>query len=252
MSEGQPEGQPHRPYDTRFREALQAAVMACQGREEGAEIRFLCPAHDDHHPSARYNPEKGVWCCDVCGTGGGALDLARRLGIEPPERQSSGLTVEKLAKAKGLPAEFLHELGVTDGWAGYASNRKSCVDISYVNAYGEVKAVRKRLRLDGEPRFKWRRGDKPLPYGLWRLREARAHGYLIIVEGESDCWTLWHAGIPALGIPGAATWREGWVAYLEGIGRVLVWREPGQGGDTFTAKVVASLPDAAIIEAVPA
>ena len=61
MTRGQPEGQPRRPYDTRFLDALQAAVMARQGRKEGAEIRFLCPAHDDHHPSARYNPEKGVW-----------------------------------------------------------------------------------------------------------------------------------------------------------------------------------------------
>jgi hypothetical protein len=27
-------------------------------------------------------------------------------------------------------------------------------------------------------------------------------------QGESDCHTLWFHGVPALGIPGAANWRE--------------------------------------------
>jgi hypothetical protein len=31
---------------------------------------------------------------------------------------------------------------------------------------------------------------------------------VVLVEGESDCHTLWFHGIPALGIPGAANWRE--------------------------------------------
>jgi hypothetical protein len=30
-----------------------------------------------------------------------------------------------------------------------------------------------------------------VPYGLERLAEARSAGYLVLVEGESDCWTLW-------------------------------------------------------------
>ena len=44
-----------------------------------------------------------------------------------------------------------------------------------------------------------------MAYGEGRLGEAVAAGYLILVEGESDCWTLWHAGFPALGLPGAKT-----------------------------------------------
>ena len=45
---------------------LEAAIWSRAGRQEGAEVQFLCPAHDDHHPSARWNPEKGAWYCDVC------------------------------------------------------------------------------------------------------------------------------------------------------------------------------------------
>ena len=30
----------------------------------------------------------------------------------------------------------------------------------------------------------------------------------MLVEGESDCHTLWHHRIPAVGLPGAGNWRE--------------------------------------------
>jgi hypothetical protein len=39
-------------------------------------------ARGDEHPSARWNPDKAVWVCDVSGRGGGAVDLARRLAID--------------------------------------------------------------------------------------------------------------------------------------------------------------------------
>ena len=65
----------------------------------------------------------------------------------------------------------------------------------------------------------WRKGSKTCLYGLWRLEEL--HGcavvgggdtplapQVVLVEGESDSHTLWHHGIPALGLPGAGNWRE--------------------------------------------
>src|SRR5579859_4691454 len=60
---------------------VEVAIKQQDGRREGAEIRFLCPAHNDDHPSARWNPKKKTWYCDVCGTGGGCVDLAKRLGV---------------------------------------------------------------------------------------------------------------------------------------------------------------------------
>jgi len=63
---------------------VQAAVEDREGRLKSGEWYVLCPAHGDHNPSARWNPGKAVWHCDVCGTGGGALDLARRLGLGRP------------------------------------------------------------------------------------------------------------------------------------------------------------------------
>ena len=66
-----------------------------------------------------------------------------------------------------------------------------------------------------------------------RLAEAQSAGMVVLVEGESDCHTLWFHGIPALGIPGAANWREDRDAcHLEGIETIYVVIEPDRGGDT--------------------
>ena len=67
---------------TYFFEELESAVMNRKGKKEGGEIKFLCPEHDDHNPSATYNPEKRVWHCYTCGAGGGCKSLAKSLGIE--------------------------------------------------------------------------------------------------------------------------------------------------------------------------
>ena len=47
------------------------------GEKRGREVAFLCPLHDDHNPSLRVNPEKGVWYCDPCGVGGDVVRLAQ-------------------------------------------------------------------------------------------------------------------------------------------------------------------------------
>jgi hypothetical protein len=60
------------------------------------------------------------------------------------------------------------------------------------------------------------------------------------VEGESDCHTLWLHDIPALGLPGASSWKETWATYLEGFETVYVVIEPDQGGETVKRWLSAS------------
>lgn len=72
------------------------------------------------------------------------------------------------------------------------------------------------------------------------LAEAREAGYAVLVEGESDCHTLWHHEIPALGIPGANNWRNEWAGHLEGIERIYIVVEPDQGGAALREKLTAS------------
>lgn len=227
---------------------IETAIEGRQPARAGSEIRFLCPVHDDHDPSARWNPKKRTWFCDACGIGGGYLDLAQRLGIAVPER--SGLTLVELAAAKRLSEAFLRSLGVTDGTIGIA--RTPCVDIPYLNLEGDVVAVRKRLRLSGDNRFVWRRGDHPAPYGLAVLKEAREEkNFVLIVEGESDQWVCRKAGVPAVGIPGASVMKQEWGSHFGGIANVFVWHEPDTGGVTFVEKAADAVPNVRVITAPP-
>jgi hypothetical protein len=47
------------------------------GVRRGRETHFICPLHDDHDPSLRVDPERGLWYCDPCAVGGDAVRLAR-------------------------------------------------------------------------------------------------------------------------------------------------------------------------------
>lgn len=61
---------------------IEAAIQTREPRQMGEETQFLCPSHDDHNPSARWNANKQVWYCDACGEGGGVFDLANKLGVK--------------------------------------------------------------------------------------------------------------------------------------------------------------------------
>ena len=64
-----------------FKSQVEDAVMARGGKKRGAEIRFRCVSHDDEHPSADYNPQKGVWICRACRESGNYWHLGLLLGV---------------------------------------------------------------------------------------------------------------------------------------------------------------------------
>jgi hypothetical protein len=68
--------------DPRLVTAVETEIAERSPVAQGTEIVFLCPSHKDRNPSARWNTEKKVWYCDVCGHGGGVIDLARKLGVK--------------------------------------------------------------------------------------------------------------------------------------------------------------------------
>ena len=237
---------------------IEAVIQTREPRQLGEETQFLCPSHNDHNPSARWNIDKQVWHCDACGEGGGAKHLALALGIEilqngrgEGDRTSSesgarshesGLTLQQYADAKKLPISFLQDVGVSE-IPNYAGG--PAVKIIYDVPDGDTDVVRFRTALDGESRFKWRKGSKPIPYGLnpRRISEARQAGYLVIVEGESDAQTCWFHDVPAIGIPGASQYKSllnRYGLYLAGVERLIVLVEPDSGGETVLKQVGAT------------
>ena len=154
------------------------------------------------------------------------------VGVAPLQPDQEGLracTLEAYAEAKGLPVDFLRSLGLSD--AKYVDT--PAVRMPYVDRDGHEQAVRFRISIDGEDKFRWKQRSKLCLYGLTRLRKARELGYVVLVEGESCAQTLWYHDIPALGIPGANNWKDDRDApELEGIGTVYVVVEPDKGGQT--------------------
>ena len=219
----------------------------------------VCPFHDDHHPSLRFT-ETG-FICMVCGRKGPLRELARERGIEVEmtrserhrQRNNGGLTLEKLAAAKGLPLEFLrHELS----WHDVEYRGRPAVAIPCFNTGGNVLREQLRIRLGKgakkDNRFVWDDGSSVWPLGLDSLKSARQAGYLLIVEGATDYAACVLARIPVLGVPGSNTWHKEWAGFIRDIARIVVWREPGQGGATLIELVAGSLPDSTEVAVVVA
>jgi hypothetical protein len=147
----------------------------------------------------------------------------------------AGLTLAQYAKAKRLEPAWLRKQGLSDG----KFNGKPAVRIPYRDPDGTECAARFRLSMVGD-RFRWQTGDRPCPYGLWRLKQMRSANYIVLAEGESDPHTLWSHGFPALGLPGANSWREPWAAHLAGISKIYVIVEPDRGGEAVLKRVAKS------------
>jgi hypothetical protein len=138
----------------------------------------------------------------------------------------STLTVKRLAEAKRLPESFLRDLGIHDTAAGVA--------IPYLDEEGNLLFERTRLSLDAGQRFSQPDGVPLAPYGLERLKAARERGQpLILLEGESDSWTLWHTDFAALGLPGASTAGKLEPEHLLGFTQLFAVQEPGKSGAAF-------------------
>jgi hypothetical protein len=206
-----------------------------------------CPGHEDAHPSLSITEGTDGRVLLHCHAGCRPEQIAEAVALTMADlftareeggpqgfgirlvhsnSQSHGLTVNAYAAAKQLPVEFLTALGLSD-----CHVPGPAVRIPYRTEGDQVGAVQFRSAMDGRDRFRWKNGSKPIPYGLWRLDEARAAGYVVLVEGASDAQTLWYHDIPALGIPGATTWRSEWETYLHGIATVYVVLEPDKGGE---------------------
>jgi hypothetical protein len=219
----------------------------------GKNFVGLCCFHSEKTPSLTIFPNLRFRCFG-CGKKGSAFDfLMAKEGLDFLEakkrleamagvslngagstagngnhsRSKHRITVKELAKDKKLPAEFLRSLGLKDTAEG--------VDIPYHLPGGSL-APRHQIRygLKANGGSCWDDNEGPVvAYGLDRLAEAREAGFLCLVEGTSDCWTLWHHKFPALGIPGASMTSKLEASHVAGISKLYIIREPDGGGASF-------------------
>ena len=151
----------------------------------------------------------------------------------------TGITLATLAEHKGLPEQFLQSIGVSDN-----PEKPGEVLVHYDQANNELaKMHRIRTALTATEADGWTRQQigPIVPYGLGRLSDVEKQGYLVLVNGESDCWTLWHHGFPALGIPGAKMITSLEAEHLASVPKIYVVKEANKAGGVFVAAVAKRL-----------
>lgn len=217
-----------------------------------------CPAHDDENPSLTLTlAEDGKLLVHCHSHDCKFPAIAEALGLEQGDFFPSGTkatgdtgtsdsfegcTLEQLAEAKGFRVSYLKDLGLYE-LPNY--NGVKAVAIPYRGADGDDPPVRFRVGMSGD-RFRWRKGSRPTLYGLDRLRDVRDAGWVLLVEGESDCWTAWLHGLPVLGVPGKAVWKPEWNPLFTGLD-VFLWQEPD--AEDFAERVGGQLPGLRVVAA---
>jgi len=219
-------------------------------KRTGSGYSALCPAHDDHEQSLSVSEGKDGRVLLKCHRGCKTENIVAAIGLTMadlfPRKSNSkkpdneGITLAELAADKGLPIDLLQSVGVIPAiWHGIHG-----VKITYRLMNG-TPAPRQRFRytLKAKKGSKWIEGKgSPVPYGLWMLQKMRAKSdALVLVEGESDSWTLWYHGIPALGIPGADMGGKLQLEHIELFSKIYIYQEPDEGGTIFTEKLIVHL-----------
>jgi len=151
-------------------------------KRQGDGYIALCPAHDDHNPSLSINEKDGKVLLH-CFAGCEYTDILKAVGVErkrtkqsrskkeKPKKQAegkeTGLTLKVYAEAKALSTDHLESHGLED----CKHAKRNAVRFPYFDVDGNLVATRYRLSMDGQPRFVWKTGDKPVLYGLWKIKE---------------------------------------------------------------------------------
>lgn len=209
-------------------------------------IVSLCPFHQDKKPSFSVNLKNGNYKCFACGEEGNYITfrakmmntstedaykkILEELHIEPEKEVPKKYSLQDYSNEKKLPMDYLKQSWKLDDF-------RDGIKLPYFDLAGNTKATRYR-KINKQ--FTWAKGSKVCIYGLEKMDQIRKQGFVVLVEGESDTQTLFFHSVPVLGIPGASTFQEQWVAVLKGL-KVFIHHEGDAGADTFIKKVCSAL-----------
>lgn len=150
---------------------------------------------------------------------------------------------------RGIPLSTPFGLGyVKEPLPGHEMFR-GCLAIPYMRwsqwRGWSVASIRFR-RLDGSnPKYLTVAGDRARLYNTHAL--TRPSKDISITEGEIDAITAELAGLPAVGVPGAQTWKHYFCELFLGYRHVNILADGDEAGLSFAKQVAKSLPNARII-----
>jgi len=227
--------------------SIDLALMAREGRRlPNGEIRHRCTKPELHHngdarPSARWNPAKGVFLCDVCGDRGGWKEMMSRLGKDQSPVSHQARREEKRAARIVTTYDYVRP----DDSMIFQVVRMS------------DKSFRQR-RPDPEKPDNWiwdMSGIERIPYRLPELITALPSAPVFVTEGEKDVDNLIGLGAVATTNPGGAgKWRAEYSEYLKDRS-VVILADQDATGRRHAGQVAASVSRVAasvkVIESYP-
>lgn len=262
-----------------FYEHIGVAFGQHTGGDEAAVTCFTNPlAHKnaDRIRSCSINMLSGVWKCHGCGDQGNAYMAAVALGRSEGDARklakSYGLFAEterssSTGKKPRLPTEpqlkkwrrrmfespaVIARLGDLKAWSPWAIRRLGLgwdgerVVFPIRNSKLKIQGVARYLP-GGAPKMLalpgTRRGLFPAPEVCDRRRP------LFVVEGEPDAVSMWSAGVRAVAVPGAQSWRADWARRLWGRELIVICDCDGPGRQL--ADTIGELPNARVVDLEP-
>jgi len=184
-----------------------------------ADVR--CPFHDDHNPSMALDLTTGHFMCFACDAKGDVIDFyqlyhklehkgealaaleklwpgsgergasAEVMKGDPPcetpaKRPARPLRVAPLRRMRGQAPTSRLPPGARPH--RHRARERPTLRIPVHGRARDRGRGPYRLSLkksaDGDQRFRWKKGAKVLPYGLWRLKDTPANAHITLVEGE--------------------------------------------------------------------
>jgi len=178
-----------------------------------------CPCHNDKTPSLSIKEIDGKILLK-CFAGCEYKDLAKALNISYSNNKEPFNALSYISEKKNIPTSYLESLDIV-----------SCGnELIIPYRYGNQKYARSRIRNCKNKSFRWENEKSEIvPYGIWKEQKD----YCIIVEGESDCWTLWSCGFNAIGIPGSTMYKKLSLEHIKQFNALYIYEENDNAGIKF-------------------
>lgn len=112
-----------------------------------------------------------------------------------------------------------------------------------------VVSVRFRRLDGGKPKYMTQPGDRPRLYNTTDL--LKQSPIIAITEGEIDAMTAHVCGIPAVGVPGATSWKPHFREPFLGYRDVFILADGDEAGMQFATSIAGQLPNAKVVPCPP-
>ena len=167
---------------------------------------------------ASYDWERGLGTCHNCNTSFQLHSYQRKGSAEkvytkpePIKEESVGTKIEEWFKTRGISAQTLRDLRITEGleWMPQTGKAENTIQFNYIIG-DELINVKYR---DGRKNFKLYKGAEKIFYNI---NSIIGYDNCIITEGEMDVLALHEAGIPnSISVPNGATLNSNNLDYLD-------------------------------------